>query len=89
MTKKDETGKSNSIFTYGLLILASIVIGVVSPHGLLKSTYTLFFMFIATFGIQTAVISIKPLLSSAANYSKRQLRKSKLLDKNIINTDCN
>lgn len=87
MTKKDETGKSNSIFTYGLLILASIIIGMVSPHGLLKSTYTLLFMFIVTFGIQTTVISIKPLLSSAVNYSKKQLRKSKLLDKNIINTD--
>lgn len=87
MTKKEEVGKSNSIFTYGLLILASVIIGMVSPHGLLKSTYTLFFMFIVTFGIQTAVISVKPLLSSAVNYSKKQLRKSKLLDKNIINTD--
>jgi hypothetical protein len=88
MTEKEkDISRSNSIFTYGLLILASIIIGMVSPHGLLKSTYTLLFMFIVTFGIQTTVISIKPLLSSAVNYSKKQLRKSKLLDKNIINTD--
>ena len=81
------TNFNNEFLVYALLFLVSIIISFISPHGILKSIFTVFFMFIATFGIQTAVIAINPLLSTAAKYGKRHLEKSKLLDKGSINTD--
>jgi hypothetical protein len=87
MSNSKKEQKNNPILTYCLLFLASIIIGTVSPHGILRALFTLFFMFIATFGIQTAVVSIKPFLTSAASYGKKHLRKSKLIDKKIINAD--
>ena len=88
MKKEQEKVKSMSqILTYGLLILASIIIGVISPHGIFKAVYTLLFMFIATYGIQSAVISIKPLISNATRYGRKHLKKSNLIDKKYLDLD--
>lgn len=75
----------NQIITYGLLLLASVIIGLFSPHGMLKSILTLLFMFISTYGIQTAVVAIKPLISNATRYGKKQLKKSNLIDRKMMN----
>lgn len=77
----------NQIITYGLLLLASVIVGLFSPHGILKSLLTLIFMFISTYGIQTAVVAIKPLISNATKYGKKHLKKSNLIDKKMMNID--
>ena len=75
----------NQIITYSLLLLASVIIGLFSPHGMLKSILTLLFMFISTYGIQTAVVAIKPLISNATRYGKKHLKKSNLIDRKMMN----
>ena len=43
MSNSKKEQKNNPILTYCLLFLASIIIGTVSPHGILRALFTLFF----------------------------------------------
>ena len=83
--KKTLPSHLNQLITYSLLLLAGVIIGLFSPHGVLRSLFTLLFMFIATYGIQTVVVAIKPLISNATRYGTRHLTKSNLIDKKMIN----